>query len=199
MAKAKKDARWNVAFLKSRGWTESLIAELLPAPVYRPCGRGGRTRTWRRGDVEQAEGTERFRSGRSTDAEQALAAAVQLLTAAWNSRTPDSGRAGLLAQHYHNAILHQLRHAAWADTLRAGKAASYVSAFLALEHRGTGDCGSELRRFVSAGVWIGRNPGEAPVQQRGSWSCSQPRSPRRMWTGSCRCSGFPCTSFWPIP
>ncbi len=59
MASTNNDKYWSVGTLKSRSWTEALIAELLPKPQYRYFN-GKRVRTWKREDVAEAEQTDRF-------------------------------------------------------------------------------------------------------------------------------------------
>ena len=118
MSADKKEKRWSAGTLKSRGWTEALLSQLLPAPQYRHYN-GRRVRCWRSEDVRRAEATLAFRQARESGGEEACredvlsgeAALEQtslLLTRAWNAAALPEGRAGLLAERYHQAILHQL-------------------------------------------------------------------------------------------
>ena len=52
---ARSDKNWTAGTLKSRGWNEKLMAQLLPRPRYFHCD-GKRVRTWRREYVEAADG-----------------------------------------------------------------------------------------------------------------------------------------------
>ena len=61
---------WTAGTLKSRGWTEELIASLLPKPqrLYR---NGRRVRAWHTDDIRRAEQSESFRSLRAAAAADA--------------------------------------------------------------------------------------------------------------------------------
>ena len=65
---SKNTKLWTAGTLKSRGWTEELIASLLPKPqrLYR---NGRRVRAWRTDDIRRAEQSESFRSLRAASAE----------------------------------------------------------------------------------------------------------------------------------
>ena len=56
----KNSKYWTLGTLKSRGWTNGLIAVLLPRPRYRHQG-GGNVKTWQADTVLAAEENERFR------------------------------------------------------------------------------------------------------------------------------------------
>ena len=175
MSADKKEKRWSAGTLKSRGWTEALLSQLLPAPQYRHYN-GRRVRCWRSEDVRRAEATLAFRQARESGGEEACredvlsgeAALEQtslLLTRAWNAAALPEGRAGLLAERYHQAILHQLPGSAWAGRLRSGQCASYLDRFLQLEEKpGREPLSGILRRFITAAVWIGRNPAAPRVR-----------------------------------
>ena len=61
MSKHKTGKYWSPGLLKDRGWTNQLIAELLPKPVYRRA-TGRSFPTWHRDDVKRAEDTEAFKT-----------------------------------------------------------------------------------------------------------------------------------------
>ena len=156
---------WTAGTLKSRGWTEELIASLLPKPqrLYR---NGRRVRAWHTDDIRRAEQSESFRSLRAAaaaDAESvpdgaALAAPAQLLQSAWDTAVLAEGQAAALAARYHEAILRQIPAVGFAKRLRPGQSISYIEHFLHLE-TGTGaePLGATLRRFVTAAPWLGAN------------------------------------------
>ena len=107
---SRRNARWELNYLRQRGWTPELAQALLPPAELQPRGKG-QVRVWRRGDVEAAERTEAFRAAAKPQdsAADARQRAAERLAQAW-TRTPlPEGRTALLAQHYHNAILRQLR------------------------------------------------------------------------------------------
>ena len=87
MSGGKSGKNWTAGTLKSRGWTEALMKELLPKPVYRHFnGRG--VRTWNKETVVEAEKAERFQSAaeaakrqRSEDEEREKEQSAALLAA----------------------------------------------------------------------------------------------------------------------
>ena len=167
---------WTFGTLKSRGWTESLLKELLPPPTFHYYN-GRRVRTWEKADVVAAEAGERFRAvvqaaaqaedrareAAMADTEAALKAACLLLEEAWNAcpRTGDERCAGL-AELFHRGITERMAGNTASASLRSGKAMGYIGQFLALEKRaGQPDvsAAADLRHFANTGVWIGQNPG----------------------------------------
>lgn len=164
MSRAKDHKFWTMGLLESRGWTREQTEALLPRPTYRTLGTR-RVRAWRREDVMRAERSGKF-TPKITDAvraaqqaEQALQDAISMLKGCWaNAQLPESNET-TLAHHYHSAICHQLRHLSTSTHIQTGKASSYISAFLALEHRHKEEAlGDVLRRFVMTGIWMGSNP-----------------------------------------
>ena len=61
MSGGKNGKNWTVGTLKSRGWTEELLRELLPKPAYRHFN-GRSVRTWNKETILEAEKSERFLS-----------------------------------------------------------------------------------------------------------------------------------------
>ena len=175
MSGGKYGKNWPVGTLKSRGWTEALMKELLPKPVYRHFG-GRSIRTWNKETVAEAEKTERFiaaaeaakqqRAEEETQEQEEyaalLAASLRLLEESWSLPEGADGESALLAGHYHRGILSMMKSGAQ-KSLREGKAMSYVGHLLALrQHAGDGDASpsTEMKRFASAGYWIGKLQGE---------------------------------------
>ena len=121
MSSSKNSKNWTFGTLKSRGWTESLVKELLPAPVYHHFS-GRKVRTWKKEDVQQAELLPRFQESvqavqaareaeiaRERDTvEAALLAAVELLERQWQSAEKPEGAVSRLAEHYHRALTGQV-------------------------------------------------------------------------------------------
>jgi ATP-dependent RNA helicase SUPV3L1/SUV3 len=175
----KNDKYWTLGTLKSRSWTESLIAELLPKPRYRHLG-GKRIRTWVREDVTAAEKSDRFlkasealkarqnavRGAAQAEVGAALQGAAALLSRAWGEQADPGSRTSLLAQKYHEAILKQIPTVTWAEKLKPGQAMSYIDRFLSLEDGRPGEqtCG-DLRHFLTAAVWMGRNSTSGLMQK----------------------------------
>ena len=171
MARRSEHKFWTMGLLQGRGWTREQAQSLLPAPIYRTIGTR-RVRTWRREDVLRAERSEAFTPvitdavRAAQQAELAIHDAQNMLQKCWSAADlPDTDEA-LLARHYHSAISHHLRHLNPSNSVRTGKASSYLAAFLSLEHRSAGEgTGDVLRRFVMTGVWLGSNPA-APLSKR---------------------------------
>ena len=175
MSGGRSGKNWTAGTLKSRGWTEPLVKELLPKPVYRHFN-GRSVRTWNKETVLEAEKTERFTAAaeavkkqRTEDQEREkaeydalLEASLSLLEEAWQLPGDAETEAALLAGHYHRGILSMMKGGAQ-RSLREGKAQSYVGHLLALrQHAGDGDASpaTEMKRFASAGYWIGSLQGE---------------------------------------
>jgi ATP-dependent RNA helicase SUPV3L1/SUV3 len=164
---AKTGKYWPFGALKSRGWTDELTKKLLPRPIYRHFNDKA-VRVWKREDILAAEQTDAFRSAAESfraqapasdsDVESALAAAAAFLSDAWAAAEKPDDTESVLALKYHETIQKQLPGAAWADKLKAGQATSYIERFLNLRRERPGDTPyAALRRFVTAGPWLGRN------------------------------------------
>ena len=175
MSGGKSGKNWTAGTLKSRGWTEALVKELLPKPVYRHFN-GRSVRTWNKETVIEAEKTERFTAAAEAAKRQRteeetkeqeeyaslLAASLRLLEESWQLPAEAGVETALLAGHYHRGILSMMKSGAQ-RSLREGKAMSYVGHLLALrQHAGDGDASpsTEMKRFASAGYWIGKLQGE---------------------------------------
>ena len=161
---ARNDKYYSIGTLKSRGWTNALIAELLGKPRHLHA-HGRSVRSWPREEVLRAEQTEAFKAGAAApspgafmDTETALQAASAFFVQSWQALQPMQAPAYALAEQYHQAILSHLSSVAWADRLKPGQALSYVQNFLHL----SGDSAPEavcrcLKHFVTAAPWLGRN------------------------------------------
>ena len=175
MSGGKSGKNWTAGTLKSRGWTDALVKELLPKPVYRHFN-GRSVRTWNKETVLEAEKTECFltaaeaaKKQRTEDEEREkeasaalLAASLALVEECWRLPEDVQPEAALLAGHYHQGILSMMKSGAQ-RSLREGKAMSYVGHLLALrQHAGDGDASpsTEMKRFAAAGYWIGSLRGE---------------------------------------
>ena len=170
-----KDKTWTAGTLKSRGWTEELMAALLPRSQHRYFS-GRRVRVWRIEDVKKAEQTPDFQTGKSAPAAQpipgadiavdeALRTAAGLLAAAWDAVPREEDGPSRLAERYHRAILAEIPKVSWASRLKVGQSRSYIDHFLHLsEGEGGQPLAGVLRRFVTAAPWIGRNPDSPPVK-----------------------------------
>ena len=152
--------------LKGRGWSKQLIQELLPRPHYTHAN-GRSFPIWRKQDVLQGEDTPQFRTQRRVpqrpeQPEQRRPTpegrrARELLEQAWRAGTEDDSPAGVLAGHYHRAILARLPGQGKGRALRSGQAQAWMREFLALEGRGEGaGVPPVLRNFLRAGGWLGR-------------------------------------------
>ncbi len=170
----KNSKYWTLGTLKSRGWTNGLIRELLPRPRYRHQD-GGTVKSWQADTVLTAEESERFkRVAASNKAAQqtraktgvtgedigpALEGAAALLDQAWESWEKPQGPAALLARRYHEALLRQIPGVGWAVALSPGQAAGRAESFLALgAPRGDVNVRRVLKNFITAAPWLGMNP-----------------------------------------
>lgn len=166
MAKRKPGKLWTPGVLKRRGWTNELIAQLLPKPRYNQRN-GHSVPMWHRDDVRAAEDTEAFRTKskgavpQGKDLQSATAAArqaAQMLEASWQAAPKEEDWPWVLAAHYHRAIVDHLPAAAKGRMLRPTQMRGFLTQFLALEARCTGaQLPGELTHFVQAGVWLGAN------------------------------------------
>ena len=168
---AKNDKYFSVGTLKGRGWTRSLMDQLLGKPRYLHF-HGRSVRSWPREEVLRAEQSEAFKAGAapaspgaSLDTEQALQTAADFLSEGWKALQPMDGLGYALAEKYHEAILGQLKSVGWADRLKPGQAVSYIQNFLRLPGGLEPESiGRALKHFVTAGPWLGRNT-DAKVPQ----------------------------------
>lgn len=171
MAGNNKNKYWGSGLLKSRGWTEALIAELLPKCSYMNF-RGKRVRCWIKSDVLAAEQTERFRRDLRlrrevekqqqeqsfADANAAVKAAVEFLDSCRPVPGDDAVPGEILACHYHSAITKMMLGCGWADGIPQGKVMGYISNFLNLKPFGRiENITGAIKRFVTAAPWLGRN------------------------------------------
>lgn len=163
MANHSQGKFWSPGLLKSRGWTNDLIAQLLPKPRYRRMD-GRSVPVWHRDDVRAAEATETFRkkcrkAQPQGETAQAIVEAVQSsLQTAWEAAPTGENDVRLLAGYYHEVILHALPSSLKGRALRPTQASGYLNRFLALEKNCDGDqLPADLTHFVQAGVWMGEN------------------------------------------
>ena len=117
MSGGKNGKNWTAGTLKSRGWTDALVRELLPKPVYRHFS-GRSVRTWNKETVVEAEKTERFlaaaeaakrQRSQEEDREKEesaalLAASLALVEECWRLPEGAEPEAALLAGHYHRGF-----------------------------------------------------------------------------------------------
>ncbi len=176
----KNSKYWTLGTLKSRGWTNALIRELLPRPRYRHQD-GGNVKTWQADLVLTAEQSERFqrvaRSNKAAEAARAktgataedigpaLEGAAAFLNAAWDAWDRPDEPAAVLARRYHEAILRQVPAVGWAVVLSPGQAAGRIENFLAQAARPEVKVGRIVKNFVTAAPWLGLNP-DANIAQK---------------------------------
>ena len=173
MVLGKNSKYWTAGTLKSRGWTNSLIRELLPRPRYRHIN-GGTVKSWQADVVLKAEEADRFRrvtaSNKAAEAARAktgvtaedigpaLEGAAAFFEEAWESFPRPEGPGTLLARRYHEAILRQVPNMGWAVVLSPGQAAGRINNFLSLESgRDGAKTGAVLKNFLTAAPWLGAN------------------------------------------
>ena len=150
--------------LKSRGWTNALMAELLPRPRYY-YANGRSVRRWLKADVLEAEQTAAFKD-RSEGPQltgkalfQARAGAERLaarLNESVAAAPFPEDAVGKLAGYYHAGVVQLLPAAHSRKKSRSSQVTGNVNNFLALEHR----CDSRqlpavLMNVVRSGPWLG--------------------------------------------
>lgn len=170
---------WSFGTLKSRGWTNGLVGELLEPPRFH-YANGRRIRVWPREAVLTAEQSERFRTvseaaraRQQAEAEaahaegtSALDAAIAMLRRAWEQTARPEGDAALLAARWHEALCRRITQSGWAERLRPAQARGCVERFLALEKDTSAPVGKTLRHLATAAPWLGRGAGGAPCAER---------------------------------
>ncbi len=153
------EKKWPAAQLRRRGWTDALIKELLPAPLYVREGRWT-ARAWLKADVLAAERDPRFLSRRG-EVPRAVRRAVvrhaaRLLQEAWEGAERDGSAPWVLAGHYHGALMDRLLSIARGPELPAAQATAWLSEFLALERRSDSTrLLGVLKNFLRAGAFLG--------------------------------------------
>ncbi len=177
----KNSKYWTLGTLKSRGWTNTLIKELLPRPRFRHLN-GGTVKTWQTDTVLTAEETERFqrvvRSNKdaqrarektgatAADIGPALEGAAAFFREAWEAWEKPEDPAVPLARRYHEAIVRQVPGTGWAVVLTPGQAAGRIENFLALvSPKGEVKVGRIIKNFVTAAPFLGLNP-DANIAQK---------------------------------
>lgn len=168
---ARSDKNWTAGTLKSRGWSEKLMAQLLPRPRYLHFD-GKRVRTWRREDVLAAEKDPAYQTAktqaqsrreqeqaqRHLETTDALQAAAQMLKESWKSTEKPEEPATKLAQKYHEIICKQAPLTAWTQGRKPGQSIGYIHTFLALANeKNTTPVCTGIRHFTTAALWIGQN------------------------------------------
>ena len=152
------EKKWPAAQLRRRGWTDALIKELLPAPLYVREGRWT-ARAWLKADVLAAERDPRFlsRRGEAPRAVQpGVRHAARLLQEAWEGAERDGSAPWVLAGHYHGALMDRLVSIAQGPELPAAQATAWLSEFLALERRSDSTrLLGVLKNFLRAGAFLG--------------------------------------------
>ena len=152
------EKKWPAAQLRRRGWTDALIKELLPAPLYVREGRWT-ARAWLKADVLAAERDPRFlsRRGEAPRASQpGVRHAARLLQEAWEGAERDGSAPWVLAGHYHGALMDRLLSIARGPELPAAQATAWLSEFLALERRSDSTrLLGVLKNFLRAGAFLG--------------------------------------------
>ena len=152
------EKKWPAAQLRRRGWTDALIKELLPAPLYVREGRWA-ARAWLKADVLAAERDSRFLSRRGEvprAAQPGVRHAARLLQEAWEGAERDGSAPWVLAGHYHGALMDRLVSIARGPELPAAQATAWLSEFLALERRSDSTrLLGVLKNFLRAGAFLG--------------------------------------------
>ena len=167
MSKKSQGKYWSPGLLKSRGWTNELIVQLLPKPRYRHMG-GRSVPVWHRDDVKAAEADQAFvlRSRgirpNGPGVQNAIRAAKRtaaLLAQVWQDAPKEDSPAWTLATAYHQAILSHLPAAAQGRLLRPAQISGALSQFLALaNHCDDSQLPGALTHFVQAVLWLGDDP-----------------------------------------
>ncbi len=168
-----KNKAWlDLGALKSRGWTNGLIKELLPPPSLRHQPNGT-FKIWSTATVLEAERTERFqkvtagnkaaavtrqRSMTLANDLDAIDNAAALLWELWADAEKPEGPVTALAEKYHEAILRQLPNAIKAGSLSPSQALGRISNFYSLETDTPGVKPDRvIKNFITGAPWLGAN------------------------------------------
>ncbi len=159
---------WNIGSVKRRGWTKSLIRDLLPPPVWIRVG-GRLLPAWKREDVLLKEQDPAFqapvRNGTPFRIEVPVQTCQRLKTA-WEAAAKEETPAWALAGKYHEAIFEALETRRGIRKLRESQAAACLGEFLALErHCDARTLPGVLKRFVRCGLWMEEHPRERQTAQ----------------------------------
>ena len=170
MPRRRPAKNWSAATLKSRGWTNALIRELLPPPEYEVT-ESGRRRIWNKKLVKAAEEHPHFQiqriEPRKTPARGA-GNACKLLSQAWEDGGLEetASDAAILAKLIHRGLLALLPGVAKGRSLASSRAQGWMKEFLALEERGDSkNLPMVLKNFLKAGGWMGEREG-APLVRK---------------------------------
>ena len=170
MPRRRPAKNWSAATLKSRGWTNALIRELLPPPEYEVT-ESGRRRIWNKKLVKAAEEHPHFQARRieprKTPA-QGAGNACKLLSQAWEDGGLEetASDAAILAKLIHRGLLALLPGVAKGRSLASSRAQGWIKEFLALEERGDSkSLPIVLKNFLKAGGWMGEREG-APLVRK---------------------------------
>ena len=166
MAKGGKGKFWTHSELKKRGWTKTLIHDLLPKPNGM-MHDGKYIRLWRIEEVLAAEETARFagKEGAKAFARRFGPVFASSLKKAWalapeRDEVTESGEtleaeAWILAGHFHGGIMQTVSGSVKARNVRCSQATAWLEEFLALERGGEGRNVPEIiGHFVRAGGWM---------------------------------------------
>lgn len=165
---------WTAGYLKSRGWTNELMKQLLPRPIIHK-NHERIVRLWNRQDVIGAEGNSIFqeavsgvlpREALGKAARKSAAFIETALSESWAQTEKPEGTAALLAEQYHRAILHGLPEEAKKRLLSPSQSSGYLGQFLSLEKSGNpAQIPSVLQHFTKAALWLGQHQ-ESPFSVR---------------------------------
>ena len=151
---------WSAFALKERGWTDELIAALLPAPRL-GFVKGRPMELWEKKEVREAELCQAFVKGRGKQKprrEQHPGGryARFLLEQAWEDAGKEDAAPWLLAGFYHQALMVRLPSMTKGRGAGDAQMQAWMKEFLALEDcRGTGGVPGGWRCFLMAGAWLG--------------------------------------------
>ncbi len=153
-----------IGALKKRGWTNELIADLLPKPRV-VAAHGHPFRVWKSSDVLAAEETEEFKNNRveyvppEPQVKPGSRDASELFEEAWAAAEKDGSNEWTLAGLYHKAIMSRL--SSGEPDPPFSKVTSWLGTFLALEREGSVERPfGGLRALTRSALWLGKHAGE---------------------------------------
>ena len=172
MARNQPHGNYNASELRSRGWTNQLMRELLPKPGYQVI-LGNRVRFWPKATVLQAERDPRFAAAKIQKANESASvprdysAEIQAsLDAAMSAEDASPETVRQIAMHYHRGIQYLISVPNPGHLKRQNQVFSQLSEFLALEHHcKMAALSGVLHNFARVAPWMAENPSSPITHQ----------------------------------
>ena len=166
MAKIDREQYFSAPQLKDRGWTRSLMKELLGKAKFL-SGKQGMLPHWPKAQVLDAENSEEFikrskgikpKNSDFKNTREAQRAAIHALKDAWDAAEKEYSLIWTLAAHYHRCVIYHLYPVIKGRVPTPTQVTGYLNQFMSMEKSPkSADIPSNLTHFVNACVWLGGN------------------------------------------